>query len=391
MIYIASAIFIHLYYYFSAILNHSLDYWIPWGTVHNWQGWDYYQIPNGAYSFLHGGELTGIPPDGIGGYSFGSENVYHPLFTLILGYPLQFFRPYEGFIFWVMLHAVLTITISLVFFRKFRRSKYCHFAIILSLIYFPQYLEIWNGQYHFLLNAAVFFLLIEFLKKDDSFKTGMLFVISLLVKPIGLLWIPTLLMHKKWKTVIYGILLFILSTLPFSINNHDTYYLSNLYVRISSPFGGPPSIFTIDAILRFLHVPWFIPILIKSVIAVGLVWLMHKLKIDLFVSLFLLTSYYLLFYDLVFEYHYTILVPFIMIGLVTHRLFQTKFARIIFLSLALPTPFVVMHYFQIGAQGWNVTNWGWMLLVLFRTVPLIAYNVYLLKNVKNYQRKMPPR
>ncbi len=389
MILVLFAVLLHLVYYYSAIYSHVLDYWIPWGTIHKFQGWDYFQIPNGAYSFINGGELTGIPPPGVESYSFGSENVYHPLFTLILGYPLQLMKPHTGFLIWELLHLVVTIFIIYFYYRLFRHHHHFKFALIIYLIYFPNYLEIWNGQYHFLLDMTIFFLLIEINRNKDTVKAGILHSLGLLVKPIGLLWMPVLFHAKRWRTLFYGIFLFLIATLPFSIGNHDYYYISNLFVRIASPFGGRPSIFSLDAVLRSINLPWFLPILIKLVIATWLFIFTKKNAKYVFESLFLWTAFYLLFYDLVFEYHYTVLLPFIMIGLVTKNIFQKKISRYLMIWLALPTPFVLMHFFQIGAKGWVVTEAGWIFMVIYRVLPLLCLCVITAKSMLHQKVTTP--
>lgn len=375
--YIIIAVAIQFFYYISAVGIHTLDYFFPWGSVHDYQGWDYYQIPNAAYALLHGGDLTGSVPTNVPPYSFGSMNVYHPFFTLALGLPLQLLKPIQGFYLWTLVHIIVTAIMASILYLRFKSNKHIYFALFLYLVFFPNYLEIWAGQYHFLLNAAVIFLLLAALRKEKM-KDGVIFAFSLLVKPIALLWIPTLLMHKRLKTVLIGIVIFIILTLPFSLYNNDVYYIRNLLERIQTPFGSVPSIFTLDTLLRFWETPTDIIVFLKATTAIALIIFQYRRNINLFQSLFLWVSYYLLFYDLVFEYHYTILAPFLAIGVLTQKPFQTQFAKILNILIIVPTPFFLMRFFQIFASGRNITDTGWVIIVLFRIIPVILFCSYII-------------
>src|SRR4051812_22890395 len=82
-------IIINLSFYFSAIWPHWYDYFFFGSSIHHCcQGLDFYQIPNGAFAFFNGGDLTGRMPHGLMPFSkeiFSNTNVYHPLLTILLG------------------------------------------------------------------------------------------------------------------------------------------------------------------------------------------------------------------------------------------------------------------------------------------------------------------
>ncbi len=367
---IVAVILLHLFFYVSALKTHTFDYFFPWGNVHDHQGIDFYQVPNGARMFMQGGNLTGESISSINTYAYGNRNVYHPFFTLLVGTPLQLLTPQTAFTLWLVFHGCLWFFLAWYLYQKFKSNKNITLALVLFLGLFPHYLEIWNGQYHFLYNAAIFFLLLASLQQE-KWQDGLAFVSSLLVKPISLLFIPALILRKRWKTLLLGLSLFAVTTIFFILNRSGMYYLNNLFDRVSHPIGGPPGIFTLDAVLRFLAVPLYNTTLTKVVVALGIVFVSWRLRLNLFVQLFLWTSFYLLFYDLVFEYHYTTLAPFLAIGILTQKALQTRIAKVLSLTYVLPTPFFLFHLWQFQAVGQSVTDAGWVILVLFRILPLM--------------------
>src|SRR5437764_834855 len=121
------SIVVHLFYYFSAYFTHTLDIFF----VHVTQGQDFFQIPNAAYAFLHGGSLTGVVAGGQHAYincCGVNNNVYHPLFTLLVGVPLQFFPPWTAFGIWAFVHLLITAGLVPFLWKKFNHHKYLYLA-----------------------------------------------------------------------------------------------------------------------------------------------------------------------------------------------------------------------------------------------------------------------
>ncbi len=386
---LAVAVVLHIFFYISALKTHTLDYFFSWGNVHDHQGIDFYQVPNGARSYFRGGLLTGNGND----FGYGNYNVYHPFFTIVVGGFFQLFQPIFSFKLWIFLHEIIYFALAGYLYLRFRTNKNIYFALLLFLGFFPHYLEIWNGQYHVLLNVAVFFLLLASLRKSEKISDALAYLLSLLVKPIALLYAPALILKKRWKTLLIGAIGFAVVTIPFYLNGDGQYYISNLLERIKTPISGPPGNFTLDSLLRFWNIPFYQSMSAKISIALLLLFIQWRCRLNLLQALFLWTSYYLLFYDLVFEYHYTTLAPFLAIGVLTQKALQSLFAKILSLSYIFPTPFFLFHFFQFQAVGWRVTDFGWTILVLFRILPLIILNFVIIftqlsNNLFNEQNKI---
>ncbi|OGK29071.1 hypothetical protein A3D06_00510 [Candidatus Roizmanbacteria bacterium RIFCSPHIGHO2_02_FULL_40_9] len=378
---------IHISFYISALTNQFYNYFFSWGNVHEYQGIDFFQVPNGAYAYLHGGKLTGELPQGVRPYHYGNTNVYNPFFTLAIGYPLQLLAPLQSFKLWIVFHLCIYLFLYYVFYTYFKTKKNFLLASSIFLISFPHALEIWNGQYHFLLDVGIFFFLLGISKKD-AIVNGFTYLLTLLVKPITLLWLPALIIHKRFKTILIGILFFVLLTSIFFINGSGNYYITNLIERVKNPLGGPPGIYTLDALLRYAHFNNDIIRIMKLTIAGIILFFQFWKKPNLFISIFMWTSFYLLFYDFVFEYHYTTISLFLAFGIITEKLFSNRFIKFLSLSYILPTPFFIFHTSQILAHGHYVDNLGWAVLVLFRIIPIILINIFVIMyTIRHEERK----
>lgn len=206
---ISIGLLINVLFYISAAKTKWFDYFFSGSALHLCcKGLDFYQIPNGAYAYLHGGSLSGIVPQGVLAYWIGNPpsnaNVYHPLFTLLVGCFLILFEPTASFYIWMYLKFLLTLWMILYFYKEFKGNKYADFAIFFMLTNFKQYLEIEISQYQFIANLFIFVMLVNLAKNRGSVVNGIWFFMSLIAKPFGLLWLPVLFFKRQYKTLLIG-------------------------------------------------------------------------------------------------------------------------------------------------------------------------------------------
>lgn len=365
------SILIHLFFYISANYTHTLDIFFEHVTA----GQDFFQIPNAAYSFLHGGSLSGNLPQGIGTYTTCcgvNSNVYHPLFTLLVGIPLQFFQPWTAFAIWEVIHLIASIILVVFLWRKFFDHKYIYLALSIYLLNSYHYYEIQHAQYHFLFNLFTVFFVYESIKNGDSEKAGFWLFLSLLVKPIGLLWIIPLIIYKRFKTLAVGLTLFVLVTIPFIVSNIGNYYINNLLLLSTTQI----STYNLFAITNFI--PLDIEFFRDLTIIVGFLLVVFQLskRLDLFKTIFLWISFQLIFYSLVFHYHYSILAGLIAMGvLLDVFVIKRKLTFIPIVMLTLPTPIIFFHILGNPAilpkQHLSlIALWSifWLLMLCFSTI-----------------------
>jgi hypothetical protein len=234
------------------------------------------------------------------------------------------------------------------------------------------YYEIRNAQFHFLFNFFSFFLIYKSIKKEDSATTGTFLFLSLLIKPIGLLWIAPLLIYRRFKTVLVGLLCFLAVSVPFYMSAIGKYYFSNLYYVSTTPI---PS----DNLLNFV---WFFPqyqAIIELVIKITMygtllffLYLQLLKKPSLFTIFFLWTSFQLLFYNLVFHYQFTILALLFCLGIVLNefRIDRKEIVPIIFLTI--PSPFFLYNLGLTSKMGLLLNEATWSLWSDFWLIVLIV-------------------
>lgn len=333
------AIAIHVSFYISVYFTHTLDIFFEHVTM----GQDFFQIPNAAYSFLHGGTLAGELPKGLSPFidcCGVNSNVYHPLFTLSVGVPLQFFQPWIAFGIWGTLHLVVSIVIVVFLWKKFRSHKYLYFALSFYLLNSYHYYEIKHAQYHFLLSLFTVLFLYESETKGDTKLAGIWYFLSLLIKPLGILWLLPLTIYRKFQTVITGLGIYLLVSIPFLILSFGAYYFNNLFNASTAQI----STYNILALRDFFPIQTEIFRYIIIFFAIFLFIFQIIFKPKLFSIIFLWISFQLIFYSLVFHYHYSILASLICLGILLNVInLKNPLALLSSIMLTIPTPIIFFH------------------------------------------------
>ncbi len=385
---------VNILYYVSAAQTHWFHYFFSGSALHMCcRGLDFYQVPNGLWAFTHGGSLDGTLPSGVLPYGNGfpsNYNVYHPLFTILVGGFLTLFNAYDSFYIWMFLKLVATIGIIIYFHRSFKNSKYVHFAIFTMLINSTQYIEITISQFQFVLNFFTFLLLINLARGGEKIPAVIYYFIGLITKPIGILWLPVFFFKKHYTILALGLGFFLFFTLLFYWNQYGAYYTDNLLWHLqTSDTGGPIQIITLAALLKYsTSLPTSVISGLKLFSLLIVVFLCSLKRVSLFKGIFLSTVYFLMFYDLVYEYHYTMLIPILAVCLVMCPEFQRLPARVLILIISLPNAFFILHFFKVGYSYSNPLIpdpdfLGWQIIVLSRIVPILLLAcVVILPDVK---------
>ena len=179
-----------------------------------------------------------------------------------------------------------------------------------------------------------------------------------------------------------GICVFLISTLTFNILGIGGYYVENIKYHLLNPVATEGIDFmSLDALLRntlnlsteTIRYLKFSILLIIYLLALGK-------KSNALAIIFILMVYFLLFYDLVFQYHFSILGPILSICLLALPSFQTKLARILILVINLPTVFFILRFLNIefnfdSTYGNNPTITGWQIVSFFQLLPIIILSV----------------
>lgn len=375
-------VIINISFFISAFSTGWYDYFFFGSSIHYCcRGLDFFAVPNGAYSFYHGGDFSGRMPYSLPPYSIGfpsNLNLYHPFFTLFLGSFFLLFQPNIAFYLWMGIKFIYTMLVAYYLHKTFSHSKALPLALFVFLANFAQYNEIKISQYQFIFNIFLLLFLVALVKKQHIVAPIIYFLITLLVKPLGLLWLPTLLIKRRFRLAIISVLLFIVLTLPFIINRTGMYYVDNLTSVFFHPiYTNTIDIMSLDAFLRsaFNITPHTITILkALSILIISL--LAFSKRISLFKCIFFLVVYFLCFYDLLYQYHFSILGPVFTVGLLSDRDFRTLPAKILILISTGPTIFFLLRFFNYDfiwdrLLGPNPTITGWQLVSFFQLLPIL--------------------
>lgn len=381
-------VFVYLLFLVSVVWTGWFNIFFSGAALHEGaKGIDFYQLPDGAWAFWHGGSLTGaVLPDGAqyAQPNFANPNVYHPLFTLTLGSLLALFTPEQSPYIWLGLKAILTLLLVAYFVWNFRQHKYVGFAAFIILANFSSYLELAAWQFHFVLNFFLFLLLILLVKKGSGVWAGVFYWLGMLVKPIGILLVPTLIFKGRWKLALIGVGCFGVFTLICLFGGAGNYYTDNLINNLSlSGTLGPNQIITLSALLHYMtQWPDIIYHAIQDIVLLVIVFLGTLKRIALPKAVLFYMAYFLCFYEQVFEYQWSTLAYILAVCMVTCPEFQTRRTMFCVLLTCLPSCFVLLNLFHVDVQ--NLGNlgmipgpiaWEWMVLSKFLPLFILLVSV----------------
>lgn len=367
------AVALHICLYISAYQTSWFDIFFE----HVTKGQDFFQIPNGAAAFLHGGSLQGIPPTGVAPYTKCcgvNKNVYHPLLTLLIGAPLQLLSPDHAFLVWSIFHLIVTILIVWHMLTTFRKHPLVYGACSLFLLNSYHYYEIQHAQFHFLFTAASYFLFIQIHRKGDTRMGGLLFFVSLLIKPIGLLFVIPLLLAKFWKTVGIGLLGYVAVTVPLLYWEPGKYFIWNILANIS---GSYPN-YNLYALSRLLPVPLAYIDGIRNICAVGLLLYQIKYKPRLLNVVMLWVVFQLIFYSGVYHYYYAITSFLVFFVIVTDSVERSKLFWITVASITIPPPIILFH---LAGDPSVLPNKHLSIIAIYSVFTLCTFACFLIRNM----------
>ncbi len=373
---------IYFLFNISALSTHFLDFFFFGSSIHHCcQGLDFYQIPNGAYAFINGGGLDGTLLNGFEPYAKNyvtNLNVYHPLLTIILGGALILTNPEISINAWIIFKIFISLFSVFYIYKNFIENKYLAFAIFIFLIFFSQYNEIKISQFQFLFNIFILFFLINLTKHKSKLEGGIFYFITLIAKPVSLLFLPVLIIKKEKKLAIIGLSIFLISTLTFNLLGLGDYYTNNIFYHLLTPIATKGIDFlSLDALLRNgfgFSINQIRILKILSLISIYILSFDKKIKIEK--SIFLLVVYFLFFYDLIFQYHFSVLGPVLAICLLTLVEFQSRISRILILIISLPNTFFIFRLLNIGiisdkVLGVDPTFTTWKMVSLLQILPIL--------------------
>ncbi|RLC47491.1 MAG: hypothetical protein DRH70_03255 [Candidatus Coatesbacteria bacterium] len=353
-------------------------------------GFDFFGLYKGALDLLRGRSIYQEARYGQNETVFSDEAVpyYCPyIYPPIVSYfmvPLAIvLTPFRAFAVWTLVQELLLIW-CIVLSRGLFASDWDKSVITaMWLCFTPYYLLLYIGQTSFVIAFCIMLLGCSYIaghKKAGDWA----WIVSVALKLLTLIAAPILVRFKRYRAVILAIAIVIAASAPyFAFHPQDVGFFTYLVKsRTVAPYGGDLSHSEVSYYLfgpgAGQHVSkvfmWAVIML-----SLGLTFLPRKVRFVDGLSLWMCT--YFLAYIRVWEHHYVMIVPILVLLFYSTR---SKFVLAMFVLLALPTPF-----FLYGSSWSLAQN---LIHHLFKLVPIAMLYVFVAKTIITRRKDyMSPR
>ncbi|MBN2016018.1 hypothetical protein JW766_04255 [Candidatus Dojkabacteria bacterium] len=279
---------------------------------------------------------------------------YLPFTGYTIGVVANIFSPFTAYYVWILCCEILLGINIYLTWKLCKKKSYFLIASIPWLLFTPYLIEVFMGQWTFLLTSLLFYSMYGLLKNSKFLYS---FLITPIIKPNALIIAPLFLRHKKIQLLFLTGLSILFTSIPYFLFFKEDVgvFLRNFQDAWYSHGGnlGFKSLYYLVAI-KYISVPWPRIWFFGFMLVTGLLtlYLTFKSKNKVF-GFTLWICYYFLIYKDVWEHHYVLLMPaFALIisqlGLYIKNLLTKKHMLIIlsFLLIALPTIFPLQYLFR---------------------------------------------
>ena len=294
---------------------------------------------------------------------------YHPLVALTAGIAARGVSPYAAYGIWIILLEFVLLANIIITRKLFTDGGDANRATLMWLLFTPFYLELYMGQFSFLMGSFVFWAIVAWMKQRNA--TGdWLWITSLVIKSNSVLLAPVLLQERKWNTVLTGASIALALAAPYFVLVPGSYH------EFARNYTDPPTVQTLFgnqgatallgiSMLRFsglwtdytqefvtrvdaMNSILTVPMIIWSFAVVVMTFVFTiKARNSPSTERFLLWILaYFLFYKHVWEHQYVMIIP--VFVLLYWRIkhgnvpFNLKLFWALFAAIALPTIFVLV-------------------------------------------------
>lgn len=139
---------------------------------------------------------------------------YHPFVALTVGLAVQTVPPFAAYGLWVIILELFLLVNLRVTWSLFENKTDAMKALSLWLVFSPMYLELYMGQFSFVMASLVFWTLVAWSRGRELPGAGW-WTASLLVKSNSALFLPVLVRDGRWRIAAAGAVLAVLAGLPY--------------------------------------------------------------------------------------------------------------------------------------------------------------------------------
>ena len=371
---LVAGILIHLVLFASLSLR-FLNPFADDTTHRRGQGVDFYAVYQAGRNVLDGVSVYADKPEHfVVPYNYPYR--YHPIVALTVGTAANAVTPAVAYTLWILLGEALLLLNILLTRRLFSDPDRANVGSALWLLFFPLYVELYMGQFSFLMASLVFWTIILW-ERGKTPGGDLAWTGSLLVKSNTALAVPVLVKLRRWKPIAAATGIVAVVSVPYFVLVPGSFqsFVGNIADPLTVPtiagnqgfaalvgigwlrLGGlwPESIFEVTKELNELNAALPLPVSVWSlaVLASALAVTVRARREDWIELLVLWMVAYFLFYKHVWEHHYVMALPLFVvlfwrrgISAVSRAIpawvFWTSFAL-----AALPTAFIFIDKEQV--------------------------------------------
>lgn len=305
---------------------------------------------------------------------FHPPNRYPPPFAYTFGLFFTLFNPWNALLVWTVIHeAALLYCIYLSIRIGGDKTDRSFVAIGMWLGFLPWYLELYMGQTTFILMMGTMVLAAWFLETAPKLFAHGAWLLTLITKPVSLLYAPVLFRMREYKVLFTGLILAVAGSAVYFYHQPDD---AMLFIRWA--FGqemvlSPGNYGFQNFLYRFFFSELFVRVFSIGMIVIGLLLTFRWGRFHPVRAICLWIAIYFLGYAHVWQHHQVLLnagvcLAFLMTGRLRYFL--------IWLIMTIPSPF----YFFEG-------NWNWTRETLYLFVgsapAVLFFLCLLLENRRN--------
>nr|ART36871.1 D182 [uncultured bacterium] len=314
------------------------------------KGADFFAVYKAGNNLLAGESVYNYTTTGDVPYAYPFR--YLPSVGYSLGALFNVTYPWTAYWSWVLINEVLLVVNLYLTWRATPDRRIALVGMSLWLLFSPFYLELFLGQFSFAM-ASLFFWTGLALHRSETGKIGPIWVTSLLLKTNSLIFLPLWLRFRMGRTVLISLAVVVGLNLPYFLLVDGAWAeWSGNFASLGSGAVDPhPGNLGLPAFLETIQrdVPGTLPAMIAALpwgFAVlglcGIVTLLAGPAQKLRLLALWICAYFLVFAE-VWEHHYVMLLPAVML-LVLFDVRLRPLALAAGIMLALPTPYLLFSH-----------------------------------------------
>ncbi|MBN2056881.1 DUF2029 domain-containing protein [bacterium] len=296
---------------------------------------------------------------------FHPPNRYLPAMIYLAGLPLSFLDPIIAYLVWVILHELCLFLCILVTWRLTTDKATRAVLTFFWLCFLPYYLELYMGQTSFLVMTGAFLAAMA-ADRNKPLHAAAWWTITLIVKPLTLLFTPSFVMQRRWSTTAIGLGVLAASSLPYFMSNPADFKLFINWSLGQSVVSNVGAYCFQNGMYHLFYSETVVKAAAYAILAGALILAIIRRHWPFSTHACLWLTTYFMTYAHVWEHHYVMLLPVLVILYLkgTRRL-----SLILFVLLTLPSPFFIYE----GTGSW----FGEMLYLAAKVIPVVILFAYL--------------